>query len=73
MIIGFKRENGVQSDKVATKRNKYRLYQDPRCLRDFEPNYYRGLRAKRKGLYIGFLGVLNPVDTDGARYKVFRL
>ena len=39
----------------------------------WETDYYRGPRAKRQGLYIGFLGVLNPVDTEGARYKVFRL
>ena len=39
----------------------------------WKTNYYRGLRAKCKGLYIGFLGVLNPVDTEGAQYIVFRL
>ena len=38
----------------------------------WETNYYRDLRAKCKGLYISFQGVLNPVDTKGAWYTMFR-
>ena len=39
----------------------------------WETDYYGGPRSKRKGLFIGFQGVLNLVDTEGARYKLFRL
>ena len=38
-----------------------------------ETDYYRGLCTKRKSLYIGLQGDLNPVGTDGSWSKVFRL
>ena len=50
----------------------YRLYDESKESTGFKPrgNRYRHPRAKRKVVYSGFQGAINPVGPEGLSYKV---
>ena len=69
IVCSFLHTGGVQECA-----NLYRLDDGSRSLRDL---FHRGNRcidvpsAKREGVYFGFQGEINPVETDELSSKVF--